>query len=105
MDVSRVASLRPFLIHHYTYGGWQGTLEVQEILDVIFKLLRLDYSISLIQPLEAAQFLFMGEAPSRWTRMRYFPDTDSAHQLSIPTACGPWHDGAGHFLTLYICND
>ena len=20
-------------------------------------------------------------------------------------ACGPWHDGAGHFLTFYLCAD
>jgi len=102
MDVSGVASLRPSLIQHYTYGGWQGTLEVQECLDGIIKLLRLDPSISLIHPLDAAQFLVLGEAPSRWTRMRHFPDMDNAHQLPIPTACGPWHDGAGHFFTLCI---
>ena len=68
VDVSGVALLRPFLIHHYAYGGWHGTLEVRESLDGIFKLLRLIPSISLIQPLEAAQLLVLGEAPSRWTR-------------------------------------
>ncbi len=31
-----------------------------------------------------------------------FPEGDSLQQFSIPTACGSWHDGAGHFLTLYI---
>jgi len=71
----------------------------------IFKLLRMDPSISLIQQLEAAQFLFLGEVPTRWTRPRHFSDADGAQQLTIPTACGPWHDGAGHFLTPYICND
>ena len=30
---------------------------------------------------------------------------DSAQQLSILTACRPWHNGAGHFLTVYMCND
>ena len=54
MYVSGVASLRPSLIQHYTCGGWQDTLEVQECLDGIFKLLRLNPFISLIQPLEAA---------------------------------------------------
>jgi hypothetical protein len=28
-----------------------------------------------------------------------------AQLLTIPTACGPWHDGEGHFFTRYICND
>ncbi len=53
MGASGVAALRPSLIQHYTYAGWQGTLEVQECLDGIFKLFRLDLSISLIQSLEA----------------------------------------------------
>ena len=105
IDVSGVALLHPSLIRHYTYGGWQGTLEVHEYLNGIFNLLRLDPSISLIQPLEAAQFLVLRESPSRWTRARHFPEADTAEQLSIPTTCGPWHDGAGHFLTLYICKD
>ena len=104
MGTSGVATLRPTLIHHYTYGGLHGTLEVQECLDVIFKLLRLDPSISLIQPLEAAQFLVLGETPTRWTSPRHFPDAEGAQQLPIPTACGPWHDGVGHLLTLYIWN-
>jgi len=69
------------------------------------KLLRLDPFISLIQPLEAAQILVLGEAPARWTHSRHFPEGGSLQPLSIPTACGPWHDGAGGFLTLYICKD
>ena len=89
----------------YTYGEWQGILEVRECLDGIFKLIRLVPSISMIQPLEAAQFLVIGKAPYRWTRARHFPEADSTQQLSIPTACGPWHDSAGHFLTLYISKD
>ena len=105
MDTSGVATLQPFLIQHYTSGGWQGTLEVQERLDGIFKLLRIDPSISLIQPLEVAQFLGLGETSTRWTRPRHFPDADNAQQLPVPTTCGPCHDGAGHILTLYICNN
>ena len=77
MDVSGVALLRPSLIQHYAYGGWQGILEIQECLDGIFKLLLLDPSISLIQPLEAAQLLVLGEVPSRLTRSRRFPERDS----------------------------
>jgi hypothetical protein len=79
IDVSRVALLRPSLIQHCVYGGLQGTLEVQECLDVIFKLLRLDPSISLLQLLVAGHFLVLGEAPLRWTRARHFPGPDSAH--------------------------
>ncbi len=105
VDVSGIAHLRPSLIQIYTYSGWQGTLEIHECLDDIFKLLRLDPFISLIQPLEAAQILVLGEAPARWTHSRHFPEGDSLQPLSIPTACGPWHDGAGHFLTLYVCID
>ena len=78
MDVSRVSLLRPSLIHHYAYGGWQGTLEIQEFLNDIFKFIRLDPFISLIQSLEAAQLLILGEAPSMWTRSRYFPEGDSS---------------------------
>ena len=29
IDVSGVALLRPSHIHHYVYGEWQGTLEIQ----------------------------------------------------------------------------
>ena len=65
MDVSGVALLHPSLFQHYTYGGWQGTLETQECLDGIFKFLRLDPFISLIQPLDAAHLLVLGVAPSR----------------------------------------
>jgi len=73
MDISGVAPLRPSLIQHCTYGGWQGTLEIHECIDGIFQLLRLDPSISLIQPLEAARFMVLGESPIRWTRPRHFP--------------------------------
>jgi len=59
----------------------------------------------MLQPLEASQFVVLGEAPSRWIREQHFRVADSAQHPSIPAACGPWHDGAGHFLTLYICND
>jgi hypothetical protein len=105
MDIFWVELLRLSLIQHYTYGGWQGTLEVQECLDGIFKLLRLDPSIFLIQHLEASQLLVLGESLTRWARPRSFPDTDSAQQLSISTACGHWHDDEGHFLTFYISKD
>jgi len=47
-DVSGVALLRPAQIQHYVYGEWQGTLEIQEYLDGIFKVLQLDPAISLL---------------------------------------------------------
>jgi len=49
--------------------------------------------------------LVLGEALSKWTREWHFPGADSPQHPSFSTACGPWHDGEGYFLTLYICND
>ncbi len=43
-----MALLRLSQIQHYVYGEWQGTLEIQESLDGIFKLLQLDPAISLL---------------------------------------------------------
>jgi len=83
MDVPGVSLLRPSLIYHYTYGSCQDTLEIQECLDGIFKLIRLDPSISLIQPLEAGQFL----ALTGWARLRHFPKEGNAPQPAIPTTC------------------
>ena len=42
VDVSGVALLHLSLIHQYAYGGWHGTLEIQECLDDNFNPLRLD---------------------------------------------------------------
>ncbi len=47
----------------------------------------------------------LGESPTRWTCPGHFPPAGDANQLTIRTACRPWHDSGGHFLTLYICND
>jgi len=77
VDVSGVALLRPSLIQNYACGSWHGTLEIQECLDGIFKLLRLDPSISRIQALKAAHLLVLGEVPSMLTRSRHFPEGDS----------------------------
>jgi len=46
--VSEVALLRPSQIQHYVYGGWQGTLEIQECMDGIFKIPWLDPAITLL---------------------------------------------------------
>ena len=40
-----------------------------------------------------------------WTRTRHFSDPEGAKIPHIVTACEPWHDGAGHFLTFYLCKD
>jgi hypothetical protein len=52
MDMLGAAQIRPSQIHHFVYGEWQGTLEVQDCLEGIFKLLQLDPSISLLQQQE-----------------------------------------------------
>ena len=49
--------------------------------------------------------MVLSEAPSRQPRMWNFSDTENTQPFLIPIVCGPWHDGALHFLTLYICND
>jgi hypothetical protein len=72
-DVSGVALLRPSQIQHYVYGEWQGTMEIQECLDGIFKVLQLDPAISLLRLPELDQILCLGEAPTKWTRSHHFP--------------------------------
>ena len=49
LDVSGAEYIRPSQMHHFVFGEWQGTLEVQEWLEGVFKLLQLDPSISLMQ--------------------------------------------------------
>ena len=98
-----MALLRPSQIHHYVYGEWQGTLEIQECLDGIFSILELDPAISLLQQPEIDQILCLGEAPTRWTRSHHFPPSRVPTHATIPICCGPWHNGAGHFVTLYMC--
>ena len=75
-DVSGAALLRPSKIKHYTYGNWQSDLDVHDCLEGIFKLLRLDPSISLMQQPEMDQMLRTGEAPTRWTHPRHFSDRE-----------------------------
>ncbi len=87
-NVSSAALLRPSQIKHYTYGSWQSDLDIQDCLEGIFKLLRLDPSISLMQQPEMDQMLRTGEASTRWTHPRHFSDRDGGHQIYIPTVCG-----------------
>ena len=107
MDVSGVASLlRPSLVQHYTYGGWQGTLEVQEYMEGIFKLLRLDPSVSLIQPLEAGQFIVLAKPPLGGHACDTSPTRILPSNSPFPLFVGldtMARDSC--FLTLYICND
>ncbi len=50
--------------------------------------------------------LSLGEAPHRLTRSKHFAPRDSYMEpTTIPTCCGPWHNGAGHFVTFYLCQD
>ena len=103
MDMSRAARIRPSQIHHYVFGEWQGTLEVQECLEGIFRILQIDPSISLLQQHEIDQILCLGEAPTRLNRARHFPPPGEPTHTSIPTCCGPRHNGRGHFITFYLC--
>ncbi len=33
----------------------------------------------------------------------HFPLQGDPAIVTIPTCCGPWHNGAGHFVTFYLC--
>ncbi len=103
MDISGAALIRPFQIHHYVFGEGQDTLEVQDCLEGIFRLLQLEPFTSLLQQPQINQILCLGEAPTRWTRVRHFPPPLEPTHKSIPTCCGPWHSGEGHFFTFYTC--
>ena len=51
-DMSVAALVTPDIIQHYAYGNRQGTMEVQDCLASIFRLLRLDPSASFLQQQE-----------------------------------------------------
>ena len=78
-------------------------MEVQDCLDGIFNILRMNPSLALLRQPEIDQILCMGEAPSRWTRPHHFPPQGDPDAATIPTCCGPWHNGADHFVTFYMC--
>ena len=63
VDSSSVALVTPDLVQHYVHGNWQGTMQVQDCLSNIFRLLGIDPSISLLQQQEIYQMLCLGEAP------------------------------------------
>ena len=105
-DRSAADLITPDLIQHFVHGNWQGTMEVQDCLKGIFNLLRINPSISLLLQHEIDQILLQGEAPHRWKTQRHFTSRDpSGNPAAIPTCCGPWHNGANHFLTFYLCQD
>ena len=62
-DSSAAALITLDTIQHYVYVNWQGTLEVQDCLAGIFRLLHLEPSVSLLQQQEIDQMLYLGEAP------------------------------------------
>jgi hypothetical protein len=102
-DVSGLAGLRPSQIKHYIYWGWQSDLDVQDCMEGIFKLLRLNPSISLMQQPEMDQLLRTEQAPTIWSHSCHFTDPSCGIQTHIPTACGAWYKGERHFATFYIC--
>ncbi len=67
-DISSAALITPDIVHHYVHGNWQGTMEVQDCLSSLFRLLRLNPSVFLLQQQEMDQMLLLGEAPQRWKR-------------------------------------
>ena len=100
---SAAALITLYLIQHYAYDNWHGNMDVHDCLAGIFRLLRIDPSISLVQQQEIDQMFYMGEAPHLWTRQRHFLSRDSyGDPLGIPTCCGPWHNGSNHFVTFYM---
>ena len=105
MGVSGVAFIRPSQIHHYVYGECQGTLEIQECMEGIFRLHLLDPAISLLQQPEIDPILCIGEAPTRYIRARHFPPLGDSTHATVSTCGGPWHNVAWHSVTLYVCTE
>ncbi len=64
-DASGAALPRPSQIKNYALGNLQSDLDIQDCLEGIFKLLRLDPSIALMQQPEQDHMLATGEAPTR----------------------------------------
>jgi hypothetical protein len=85
IDISGVAPILPSQIHHYVYGEWQGSLEVQDCLDGIFNIIQINPSLALLRQPEIDQILCLGEAPSRWTRSHHFPPLGDPALATIPT--------------------
>ena len=75
-DVSKAALLRPSQIKHYTYGNWHSDLDIQDCLEGLFKLLKLDPSLSLMQQPEMDQMLVAGTVPTRWSHNRHLTDRE-----------------------------
>ncbi len=48
-DTSTAALITPAIVKHFAYGNWQGTMEIHDCLSGLFRLLRINPSISLLQ--------------------------------------------------------
>ncbi len=73
-------------------------------MEGIFRILKLDPSVSLIQQTEINDMLLYGSTPTGWKRVAHFlPRASYEDPTQIPTCCGPWHNGAKHFVTFYLC--
>ena len=105
-DVSGVSDIALSDVLDFSFGSWQSDAWVALCLEGIFKILNLDPAISLLNQAEINQLLTRGDTPTRWRRQRHFHDADTdVTPARIPTCCGPWHNGADHFVTMYICPD
>jgi len=105
MDSSSLALLKRSQIERYSYGAWQDTREIQDYMEGIFKILKKDSSISLLQQPELDQVLCLGEAPTRWKRPSHFPPQEGTNNIIFLTCRGTWHNGDGHFVIVFLCND
>ena len=83
-NASCVALICPSQIQHFVYGSWQCTLETQECVEGLYRILKIDPSIPQLQQPESDQIVCLGEAPTRWTRSRHFPLHGSINQPKIP---------------------
>ena len=88
-NVSRVALLRPSQIQRYVYGGWQGTLEIQECLCGKFKIIQLDTVISLLQKPGDRPNLLSWESPHQVDPLSPLPPTRGSHTCKHPHLMWP----------------
>ena len=76
-DTSAAALITPAIVQHFAYGNWQGTMEIQDCMSGLFRQLRINPSISLLQQQEIDQMFYLGEAPHRWKHHQHFLPRDS----------------------------
>jgi hypothetical protein len=89
-DSSGYALITPANVRFFSHGNSQSSLVVQDCLEGIFRLLKLDPSVSLIQQTKINDMLLYGITPTRWKRGRHFlPRASYEDPTLIPTCCGP----------------